>query len=147
MTTKTLLQIKKFTLVGVLNTVIDFGAFNLLIFYFGLHGINYILFKSTAFILALINSYLWNKQWVFRGGTRIYKNYKSYKEMALFFSASLLGLFINALVSFSVFMLLSNLPVYIPTVVSANIGAIVATIFVLTFNFTSYKFIVFAQPI
>lgn len=48
-------------MVGILNTVITIISYNILTF----TGINYILSNTIAYILGMINSYFWNKTWVF----------------------------------------------------------------------------------
>ncbi|WP_127837409.1 GtrA family protein [Clostridium prolinivorans] len=56
-----MLQFIKFSMVGILNTVITIISYNILTF----TGINYILSNTIAYILGMINSYFWNKTWVF----------------------------------------------------------------------------------
>lgn len=64
-------QVTKFIAVGVLNVAIDFGVLNLIslttgiVAGAGVGGIN-----VFGFVLALSNSYVWNKWWVFRGAER-----------------------------------------------------------------------------
>ena len=51
----------KFSLVGVLNTIIGYGIFFILSFY-----VNYILALLIAHIIGVMNSYFWNRSWVFQ---------------------------------------------------------------------------------
>ena len=55
-------QIAKFGVVGVINTIIDFGLLNLLIqvFGWGVLGAN-----TVSFSAAVINSFFMNKYWTF----------------------------------------------------------------------------------
>jgi len=59
-------QVTKFTAVGALNVAIDFGILNFLslvtgvVAGAGVGGLN-----AVGFIVALSNSYVWNKWWVF----------------------------------------------------------------------------------
>lgn len=56
----------KFILVGILNTVIGYGVFFILSYFF-----YYIIALIIAHIIGVTNSFVWNKYWTF--GTR--KNY------------------------------------------------------------------------
>ena len=57
-----LIQFVKFGIVGGLNAMIDLGVLNLLIVASGIAaGIWYSVFKSVSFIVAVTNSYFWNK--------------------------------------------------------------------------------------
>ena len=52
----------KFGLVGILNTFITIGSYMLLVYL----GINYLLANVIGYILGVINSFYWNKNWVFK---------------------------------------------------------------------------------
>ncbi|MGD6778562.1 GtrA family protein [Sutcliffiella horikoshii] len=52
----------KFGTVGVFNTMITFASFTLF-FYI---GINYLAANVMGYILGMLNSYYWNKKWVFQ---------------------------------------------------------------------------------
>jgi len=54
-------QIIKFSLVGVLNTLVGYGVFFILSMY-----INYLLALIFSHIVGVIHSFIWNKYWVFR---------------------------------------------------------------------------------
>ena len=54
-------QIIKFSLVGVLNTVVGYGVFFISSLY-----INYLLALIFSHIVGVIHSFIWNKYWVFR---------------------------------------------------------------------------------
>ena len=59
-------QVAKFALVGVLNTAIDFGILNLLILITGFTaGAGIGIINIPSFTLAILNSYIWNRKWVF----------------------------------------------------------------------------------
>jgi putative flippase GtrA len=56
-------QAGKFGLVGIMNTAIDLGVFNVLSQVFGL----YVVAANVISVsIAIINSYLWNKNWTFQ---------------------------------------------------------------------------------
>ncbi|WP_160722743.1 GtrA family protein [Bacillus sp. USDA818B3_A] len=51
----------KFGLVGVVNTLISIGCYIL----FVKLGMHYILANILSYLIGLLNSYYWNKKWVF----------------------------------------------------------------------------------
>ncbi|MBI2463111.1 MAG: GtrA family protein [Candidatus Spechtbacteria bacterium] len=129
----------KFALVGVLNTAVDFGVTNSLIFFTSIVvGWEVSGFKAVGFIVAVINSYFWNKYWTFHktagGGAT---------EFGQFVVVSVLGFAINV----GIATLFVN---YIPAMGGLsqtrwdNVGFLAATILSLLWNFVGYKFWVFA---
>lgn len=56
-----MIELIKFGLVGILNTGITFIIYNGLIFF----NVNYVLANTIGYIAGVINSYIWNKNWVF----------------------------------------------------------------------------------
>jgi|SRR3989344_951701 len=130
-------QFAKFGLVGMLNTAIDFGILNLLIATTGVtSGVGIILINATSFSTAVVNSYFWNKDWVFAGGRRA--------NFITFFVVTLIGLLIN---TFIVYVLTTFVT---PVLVGsdrlwANFAKVLATAFSLIWNFSGYKLIVFKR--
>lgn len=59
-----LLQFIKFGIVGVSNTAVDWVVFYVLVNV--ISDINHSLAKAVSFIVAVLNSYLWNTIWTFR---------------------------------------------------------------------------------
>lgn len=131
-------QAIKFVLVGTLNTIVDLGVLNLLIFISGVaSGLGYTAFKGVSFILAVINSYFFNKFWTFksRGGA-------AKREFVQFFVVSVIGFGINVGVA-SLVVNIIGVKLGIAPKIWANIGAVCATLAAMTWNFLGYKFIVF----
>jgi len=54
-------QIIKFCGIGILNAIVSYGAFFLLVNY-----LYYLVALLIAHIIGVINSFLWNKYWVFK---------------------------------------------------------------------------------
>ena len=135
-------QAAKFILVGILNTLIDLGVLNLLILISGIAtGLGYSVFKGVSFTVAVINSYFWNKLWTFRKP----KTAMPGKEFLQFFIVSAIGFGINVGVASLVVNVIAN-PFGFSGVseqIWANIGAVIATLIAMAWNFIGYKFIVF----
>ena len=137
-----LAQFAKFVAVGFLNTAIDFGVLNLLSRLSGITaglvigGVN-----LPGFLVAVFNSYLWNKFWVFRdrGPEPLFADFPK------FFAITAIGVLINSGIVIS-------LTTYVPVLFDLgsnqwlNAAKVAATIITLFWNFAGYKFIVFRQP-
>ena len=130
-------QFAKFGLVGVLNTAIDFGILNLLIAISGVtSGIGIILINATSFSAAVLNSYFWNKDWVFSGGKKA--------NFASFLGVTLIGLSINSLVVYALTTYVS--PILVDSdKLWANFAKVLATALSLIWNFMGYKLVVFKR--
>lgn len=130
-------QFAKFAQVGVLNTAIDFGILNLLIFATGItSGLSIIPLNAISFSTAIINSFFWNEKWVF----------KAQKEanFITFVVVTLIGLAINSGI---VYAITTYVP---PTFVDsqklwANLAKVLATGISLIWNFTGYRLVVFKK--
>ncbi|MFH1181177.1 MAG: GtrA family protein [bacterium] len=141
-------QAIKFILVGGLNTLIDLGVLNLLIFMTGIaSGSGYSVFKGISFIAAVVNSYFLNKFWTFSASARGYGGQEKLKEFSQFFFVSLIGFGINVGAASLVVNVIGNpfLLSGISDKLWANAGAIIATFCGMTWNFIGYKFIVFKK--
>jgi putative flippase GtrA len=89
---KTIQQFSKFAVVGILNTAIDFFIYYGLTSLFNFWNEYKILTASLSFIIANLNSFLFNKFWTFQN-----KETKHHILYSKFFIISLIGLGINDL--------------------------------------------------
>ncbi|HHH12406.1 MAG TPA: GtrA family protein, partial [Candidatus Moranbacteria bacterium] len=95
------------------------------------------IYKTISFTVAVINSYFWNKFWTFeRKDTSRVPG-----EFAQFAIISVIGAVLNVAVTVLVSAILATEIV----AVGVNIGAAVASLTVLLWNFLGYKFIVFKK--
>lgn len=132
-------QFAKFIIVGSLNFLIDMGILNFLIFYTGIsEGLTQSAFKGFSFIVAVLNSYLWNKFWTFRYS----KTHNVGKEFFQFLLVSMIGFFLNLGVDY-VFVNMIHPSGAFPAKSWAQFSAMIAAIIALFWNFIGYKFIVF----
>ncbi len=150
-----LYQFAKYFLVGSLNTAVDFGVLNLLIFISGIStGIYFSLFKGISFIVAVTNSYLWNRFWVFNkspqaklGGPENYPKTgvnSTAKQFSEFLLISIGGFILN--VGAASFLVNFVGPHFGLNLVQwANFAAAIAAFVSLIWNFSGYKFFVFKK--
>ncbi len=132
-------QFAKFMLVGVLNTAIDFGILNLIIFLTGVtQGIGIFFTAAISFSVATVNSYFWNREFTFVSKKKAGQNFGS------FLIVTVIGLLINAFVVYF-------LSTYIfPHVIAnpnlrPNVAKLLATVISLFWNFVGYKILVFKK--
>lgn len=141
-----LFQFAKFSAVGALNFSIDFGILNILILLTGIAaGAYFLVFKSLSVVAAIVNSYLWNKFWVFekrQGGALGV-------EFTAFAAVSLIGIGINVGAAHLVVNVIGPLG-GIGLNLWANIGAFASITLTMFWNFFGYKYFVFknrAEPV
>lgn len=134
-------QMAKFVLVGALNTMIDLGILNFLMWIFGIYaGIFYSIFKGVSFLIATINSYLWNKHWTFGRREKAFVP----KEYFKFLIIVTVGLFLHVTIaSFVVNVVGSQFG--ITDELWANVGAFAAILVAWIWNFFGAKFVVFKK--
>lgn len=123
-------QFVKFGIIGCFGVVIDWGAFYLFNHFF---GVFYLLAKVLSFLLAVVNSYVWNRRWTFRS-----ENKEKAKEFTKFIVAASVGMGLNTLIFyFSVEKMHLN---YFPAL-------FIATAIVTFWNFSINKLWVFKKPV
>ncbi len=130
----------RFALVGFVNTLVDLGVLNILLFFFtgpDGHARIFPVLATISFIVVTINSYCWNRYWAFKGSDAL--DHKA--SLSRFFAITLVSFAINVGIS-SFLVWLNPLPV-IPPTVWANISKLVATGFSLLLNFIGYHNFVF----
>ncbi|MBI3442896.1 MAG: GtrA family protein [Candidatus Sungbacteria bacterium] len=133
------LQLSKFGAVGILNTSIDFGVLNLFSLITGATaGIVIGGFNIPGQILAIANSYAWNKYWVFSQNGQN----RQEQDLAKFLGVTIIGLVLN-----STLVVVATTYVTPPFGLSGatwlNVAKIFVTLFTLIWNFLGYKFFVF----
>lgn len=130
----------KFGEVGGLNWLTDLGVLNILILLTGFStGIYYSLFKGVSFLFSAVNSYFWNKLWVFDKN----KTKNVGKEVGKFSISTLTGMFFNIGVATLVLLISKNLLTGVGDTGLANIAAIAGSLSAMLLNFVLYRFWVF----
>ena len=134
-------QLGKYGVIGVLNTFLNAGVFNLLIFLTNIStGLIVDSFFVVAFMVTLMNSFLWNKFWAFE--ERKIENIK--KEMLQFSGISAGVALINIAILHTVVNIIGA-PIGIDSKIWANVGLVFTIIVAFSGNFFSYKYIVFKK--
>lgn len=135
------LQAARFLLVGTLNTFVDLGILNILIWISGIAaGPLYSVFKGISFIIATIHSYIWNKYWTFEKKEKA----PGPKEFSKFLVITAVGFFLNVGIASLVVNVIG--PQFgITQTAWASVGAFTATIFAWIWNFLGSKFVVFKK--
>ena len=130
-------QFAKFAQVGVLNTAIDFGILNLLIFVTGItSGLSIIPLNAVSFSLAIINSFFWNEKWVFKA--------KKEANFITFIAVTLIGLAINSGIVYVISTFVP--PVFVDSQkLWTNLAKVLATGVSLIWNFMGYRLVVFKK--
>lgn len=134
-------EVKRFIIVGFVNTVLDLAVLNLLIFltHRGRNGVWFTLFKSVSFLVAVANSYFINHSWTFNGRS----GRTSVSQATQFLAVSLFGALINVSSA-------SYVATFIPAIHGLeaywpSIAALAGTACGLAFNFLGYKHLVFVE--
>lgn len=132
------LKLLKFITVGGINTVIDFGIYNLLIYKFGWW---LILANVVSFSTAVTNSYFLNKYWTFQD-----KEKTSIIQFSKFFIVNIIGLGLSTGI---VYLGESFLAIYLDNLEEVwryNIAKVISVILVWVWNYLAYEYYIFRQP-
>lgn len=141
-------QFGKYVTAGFLSTLIDFTTLNAVSALTGVTaGIVIGWVNVPGFVIAVFNGYLWNKLWVFRSPELASENSFAssglFSDFPKFFAVTVGGLILN---SVSIIIITTYVPV--PLGFSPqrwlNIAKVLASILVIIWNFTGFKFFVFS---
>lgn len=124
-------QVVRFGMVGVLNTLVDFGLFNVLYHFVGLP---LLAANSLGVAAGIANSFIWNKHWTFSAGGRSRLRH----EVITFALISIIGLLLNNAGLHVLTSLTGNMGV-----VALNAQKLVASVISMTWNFLGYRLIAF----
>ncbi|WP_298042718.1 GtrA family protein [uncultured Clostridium sp.] len=115
----------KFGFVGILNTLINWIIFAIL----NICGVYYLVSNFIAYIVATINSYIWNSKWVFK-----YNGERRNETTIKFIVLNLIGLVLNTSI---LYLLVDKL------LVDKLIALIITTLIVMVINYISNNMWVF----
>ncbi len=140
-------QLAKFGATGAANFAIDIGIFLFLLFSFNnnentaIPWFTYATFKTISFVMASINSYLWNKFWSFQD-----KDTDDIpQELSKFILVSAIGALINVSTSTISNSLYNSSNPQMDIEAWGAIAAIIGSICAFSWNFIGYKLLVFKK--
>lgn len=107
-------KILKFGLVGILNTLITFISYAVFVTF----GINYLIANCVSYFIGVINSYYWNKNWVFKSTS------KDSTLILKFFAVNLIVLTFNTIVLF-IFVDKLGIDKFISQIFSISVGMVI----------------------
>lgn len=121
-------HLTRFSVVGVLNTLIDFVVFSVLQ---GAFGFNYTFSQFLGYSCGIANSFILNKNWTFKEGNS--KN-KTTKELTQFVTVNIITL---AITMISINYLTKDL------LINVYIAKVMVTVLAQISNFVLYKLWIF----
>ncbi|KZL89582.1 GtrA family protein [Clostridium magnum] len=121
-------HLSRFSMIGVINTIIDFTVFTI---FHSLFGVSYVFSQGLGYGLGVVNSFLLNKKWTFADRRA---NKRSFYEFLQFVVVNLISLIIT-MIAMSLLVQNLNLNVYIAKVLVTVIAQVT--------NFLGYKLWVF----
>ncbi|WHY76912.1 GtrA family protein [Neobacillus sp. WH10] len=108
----------KFGAVGMLNTLITIGSFSLFLYF----SVNYLTANITAYIIGMINSFIWNKNWVFQAKAKA--KAKASSLIIKFIIVNLITLGINTLLLYGMVQYF-NCHTSVAQLISTGIGLVI----------------------
>ena len=139
---------RKFVIVGVGNTILDFGLMNIFSRFLPLFLPN---FLSTG--IAMLSSFYFNKKWTFGSKSKSRKALR--REIIMFFVFTIIGIWL--IQTPLMYLIIAIFPHGIRETLTSSFGnnianflienfaKVIASVFSLTWNFTTYKRFVFAK--
>lgn len=135
-------QMVRFSMVGALNTGVDWGLFFLFNVLFNsvardplvTHRHLYLTANAIAFSAGILNSFLWNKHWTFSAG----RSQQTRREALVFLAVSIISLGINTGGLWVLSHLLTG-----TTLVTVAFHKLGTTVVTMTWNFLGYRFLAF----
>ncbi|MDO6654934.1 GtrA family protein [Anaerobacillus sp. 1_MG-2023] len=113
-------QVMSFSVIGVMNALVDIGALNLLMLLFPTDDrIQLIIYNTISYVLAIINSYFWNAKLTFPS-----KAIHDKKQVLLFLVQAIIALGISNLVFYGALLIFEwiTLPRYIERNISKGLA-------------------------
>ncbi len=129
----------RFGLVGISNSLVDFGVTNLLVLTFQARSsLSLMAISIVACALATLNSYLLNRKWTFRRSGPA----RRAGEVSQFFAVALMAMLVNT----SIFLFVTKYSpdrLAIGHLAAVNLGKLAGIVTAFAFSFLGYRFGVF----
>lgn len=135
------IRFSKFTIVGLLNAVVDIGTLNLFLLLASTRDPSTLaLYNGVALVLANANSYYWNTRWTFRGRAKR----RNARQRILFTVQALFNICVsNGLF----FVLIRPVLIYteVPAYLAGNVAKIISVAVASTLSFFILRYLVFSR--
>lgn len=128
----------RFLIVGGISTLIEVGAFNLFVYAFGW---DLVVAKIAASLVALINAYIGNREWAFRGRDRRGR----VAEVVLFLAVNLLCTLFGAGIVWLGAEVVQGVTGHEPGPALVNIVNLASIAIIVVVRFFLYHYIVFRR--
>ena len=134
-------RFSKFTVVGLLNAVVDIGTLNLFLWFASTRDPSVLaLYNGVALVLANVNSYFWNTRWTFRSRAQR----RDMRQRVLFTLQALFNICVsNGLFFFLVWPVLAYTEV--PAYLAGNVAKLVSVAVASTLSFFLMRYLVFSR--
>ena len=137
---KELTRFLRFSVVGIIGAVVDFGVLNL----FLLLNFSYVLSGTISFIAAVLNNFLWNRYWTYPDS----RSKSLAKQMVQFVIINVIGLGIRIpLLAWLEEILINFFEMKIPAdfffsaeFIGHNFGLAIAILIVMLWNFLANRY-------
>jgi putative flippase GtrA len=134
------IRFSKFSMVGLLNAVVDIGVLNLFLWLQPTRepGLLF-LYNGVALVLANANSYLWNTMWTFRG-----RSEHGLRQTTLFVFQAVLNVAVSSGIFWAIIRpLLTDTD--IPAYLAGNVAKIISVLVASTMSFFLMRYLVFSR--
>jgi len=133
-------QFARFVAVGFLNTAIDFGLLNVFSLLTSITaGLKVGGVNVPGFVVAVLNSYFWNKLWVFKDRS----DRNAMADFPKFLAVTVIGLFINSGLVILITTYVAPFAGILNPTAWLNVAKALAAPISLIWNFAGFKFLVF----
>jgi putative flippase GtrA len=135
-------QFLSFVGVGLTNSAVDLGVFNLLYALQPTANVNWLVaYNSVAVVCAIINSYIWNTRLTFRREARHHGD-RAWRQRILFMSQSVFNILVNDLIVLLIAPYLMGIH-GLPPRLASNAAKVVAMVVASLLSFLAMRLVVF----
>jgi len=134
------IRFSKFSMVGLLNAVVDIGVLNLFLWLQPTREPDLLLlYNGVALVLANANSYVWNTMWTFRG-----RSEHGLRQTTLFVLQAVLNIAVSSGIFWAlIHPLLTDTD--IPAYLVGNVAKIISVVVASTMSFFLMRYLVFSR--
>lgn len=134
------IRFSKFSMVGLLNAIVDIGVLNLFLWLQPTREPGLLLlYNGVALVLANANSYVWNTMWTFRG-----RSEHGLRQTTLFVLQAVLNIAVSSGIFWAlIHSLLTDTD--IPAYLVGNVAKIISVLVASTMSFFLMRYLVFSR--